>query len=128
MAQTARFVREAGGQAEFVLRVRQAANPAFAFLAPGVSCHAFYRWLLDAAPQARGRPGRARWQAGGRGRARSGTGLRSWGEARCVRSCVRRLNAVAVCSRHGGLSIGGPRDSCTDMAVRHLTAYVIEGA
>lgn len=51
MAQTARFVREAGGQAEFVLRVRQAANPAFAFLAPGDRCHAYFRWLLEAAPQ-----------------------------------------------------------------------------
>ena len=53
MAQTARFVREAGGQAEFVLRVRQAANPAFAFLAPGDRCHAYFRWLLEAAPQVR---------------------------------------------------------------------------
>ena len=51
MAQTARFVREAGGQAEFVLRVRQAANPAFAFLAPGDRCHAYFRWLLEATPQ-----------------------------------------------------------------------------
>ncbi|KAK9822859.1 hypothetical protein WJX81_005320 [Elliptochloris bilobata] len=51
MAQTARFVREAGGQAEFVLRVRQAANPAFAFLAHGDRCHAYFRWLLDVAPR-----------------------------------------------------------------------------
>lgn len=51
MAQTARFVREAGGQAEFVLRVRQAANPAFAFLAPADRCHAYYHWLLEAAPE-----------------------------------------------------------------------------
>ena len=52
VAHTARFVREAGGQAEFVLRVRQAANPAFAFLAPGDRRHAYFRWLLEAAPQA----------------------------------------------------------------------------
>jgi hypothetical protein len=97
MAQTARFVREAGGQAEFVLRVRQAANPAFAFLAPGARCHAFYRWLLDAAPQARGRPGRA----GLRDRRLRPRPIKQrvavmMGGAWCVRSPCTRPGAAAV--------------------------------
>ena len=46
MEQTARFVREAGGQSEFKLVVQQAANPAFAFLKPRDRLHPYFRWLV----------------------------------------------------------------------------------
>lgn len=51
MTQTARFVRESGGHSELVLRVRQAQNPNFAFLRPDDRLHAYFRWLVQAAPQ-----------------------------------------------------------------------------
>lgn len=50
IAQTAGFVREAGGQSEFRLGVAQAGNPNFAFLRPGDRLFPYYRWLLQAAP------------------------------------------------------------------------------
>ena len=46
MQQTAKFVREVGGQTEFVLGVKQAANPAFAFLKPSNRLHPYFRWLV----------------------------------------------------------------------------------
>ena len=46
MLNTSRFVAEAGGQAELVLRVRQATNPNFAFLKP-VSQHWQYHMSSD---------------------------------------------------------------------------------
>ena len=51
MLNTSRFVAEAGGQAELVLRVRQATNPNFAFLKPDHRLHPYFRWLLHARPQ-----------------------------------------------------------------------------
>lgn len=51
MVQTAKFVRESGGHSELVLRVRQAANPNFAFLRPDDPRHAYFRWLVTADPQ-----------------------------------------------------------------------------
>lgn len=51
MVQTAKFVRESGGHSELVLRVRQAANPNFAFLRPDDLRHAYFRWLVTADPQ-----------------------------------------------------------------------------
>lgn len=44
-------MREAGGQSEFVLSVRQAGNPNFRFLAPANRLHPYYRWLLRVGPQ-----------------------------------------------------------------------------
>lgn len=41
--QTADFVREGGQQLEVLLRVKQAGNPAFAFLEPADRLHPFYR-------------------------------------------------------------------------------------
>jgi membrane protease subunit (stomatin/prohibitin family) len=41
--QTAAFVRDSGQQAEVLLRVRRAADPAFAFLEPHSTLHPFYR-------------------------------------------------------------------------------------
>lgn len=52
MAQTADFVHEAGGQAEFRLGMQQAGNPNFGFLRRGDRCFPYYRWLLRAAPAA----------------------------------------------------------------------------
>lgn len=46
MEQTAKFVREVGGQTEFVLGVKQAANPAFAFLKTSDRLHLYFRWLV----------------------------------------------------------------------------------
>ncbi|CAL8465992.1 g5528 [Coccomyxa elongata] len=51
MMQTAKFVRESGGHSELVLRVRQAANPNFAFLRPDDPRHAYFRWLVTADSQ-----------------------------------------------------------------------------
>lgn len=51
IAQTAKFVREAGGQTEFVLSVRQAGNPNFCFLTPTDRLHPYYRWLVRVGPQ-----------------------------------------------------------------------------
>ena len=52
IAQTAKFVREAGGQAEFVLSVRQAGNPNFGFLGRTHRLHRYFRWLVHDNPQA----------------------------------------------------------------------------
>lgn len=49
--QTAKFVRQAGGQTEFVLRVKQAANPNFKFLEPNDQQHAYFRWLVATKPE-----------------------------------------------------------------------------
>ncbi|BDA48235.1 probable splicing factor, suppressor of white-apricot homolog at N-terminal half [Coccomyxa sp. Obi] len=51
MVQTAKFVRESGGHSELVLRVRQAANPNFAFLRPDDPRHPYFCWLVTADPQ-----------------------------------------------------------------------------
>ena len=51
IAQTAKFIREAGGQAEFVLSVRQAGNPNFAFLSRADRLHPYFRWLVRNNPQ-----------------------------------------------------------------------------
>jgi hypothetical protein len=51
IAQTAKFIREAGGQAEFVLSVRQAGNPNFAFLSRTDRLHSYFRWLVRDNPQ-----------------------------------------------------------------------------
>ena len=56
MLNTARFVAEAGGQAELVLRARQATNPHFAFLRPGSALQPYFRWLVRVQPQVRGDP------------------------------------------------------------------------
>jgi hypothetical protein len=50
MAQTAKFVRGAGRQSVFVLRVKQVANPNFTFLMPGHPLHPYFEWLIDAGP------------------------------------------------------------------------------
>ena len=55
MLNTSRFVAEAGGQAELVLRVRQGTNPHFAFMKPDHRLHPYFRWLLHARPQVRHR-------------------------------------------------------------------------
>lgn len=47
IAQTADFVREAGGQSEFRLGVAQAGNPNFAFLRTEHRLFPYYRWLLQ---------------------------------------------------------------------------------
>ena len=52
IAQTAKFIREAGGQAEFVLSVRQAGNPNFGFLGRTHRLHRYFRWLVRDDPQA----------------------------------------------------------------------------
>ena len=49
--QTAKFVRQAGGQTEFVLRVKQAANPNFSFLEPNDQRHPYFRWLVSTKPE-----------------------------------------------------------------------------
>ena len=49
--QTAKFVRQAGGQTEFVLRVKQAANPNFSFLEPNDLQHPYFRWLVSTKPE-----------------------------------------------------------------------------
>ncbi|KAL3159120.1 hypothetical protein ABBQ32_011114 [Trebouxia sp. C0010 RCD-2024] len=49
--QTAKFVRHAGGQTEFVLRVKQAANPNFKFLEPHDQQHPYFRWLVNTKPE-----------------------------------------------------------------------------
>lgn len=49
--ETANFVRNAGGQMEVVLRVRQGSTPQFSFLMPHDRLHAYYRWVLDTDPQ-----------------------------------------------------------------------------
>ncbi|GMH32873.1 hypothetical protein BSKO_00707 [Bryopsis sp. KO-2023] len=51
MSQTARFVREAGGQAEVMLRVKQGNNPNFRFLLPDDQMFTYYRWLVEENPQ-----------------------------------------------------------------------------
>ena len=51
MLQTAKFVRQEGGQLELVLRVRQGQNASFAFLKPDGPLHDYYRWLVHAEPQ-----------------------------------------------------------------------------
>ncbi|BBN15419.1 hypothetical protein MPTK1_6g19440 [Marchantia polymorpha subsp. ruderalis] len=47
MAGTAKFVIEHGGQAEIVLRVKQASNPTFGFLMPDHHHHEYFRFLVD---------------------------------------------------------------------------------
>ncbi|KAL2620558.1 hypothetical protein R1flu_000763 [Riccia fluitans] len=47
MAGTAKFVIEHGGQAEIVLRVKQASNPTFGFLMPDQYHHEYFRFLVD---------------------------------------------------------------------------------
>ena len=49
--QTAKFVRQAGGQTEFVLRVKQAGNPNFRFLEPNDQQHPYFRWLVATKPE-----------------------------------------------------------------------------
>ncbi|DBA94232.1 TPA: hypothetical protein ACH3X1_001855 [Trebouxia sp. C0004] len=49
--QTAKFVCQAGGQTEFVLRVKQAANPNFSFLEPNDLQHPYFRWLVLTKPE-----------------------------------------------------------------------------
>ena len=51
MEQTARFVRDVGGQTEFLLGVQQAANPAFSFLKPHHRLHPYFRWLVQEGAQ-----------------------------------------------------------------------------
>eukprot|EP00884_Botryococcus_braunii_P022087 jgi/Botrbrau1/8562/Bobra.0359s0026.1 len=51
IAQTAKFVRAAGHQSEFVLRVKHAHNPNFAFLLPSDPLHAYFQWLVKDDPQ-----------------------------------------------------------------------------
>ena len=51
IAQTAKFVRQAGKQSIFVLRVKQEGNPNFAFLKPDDSLHAYFQWLVDTSPE-----------------------------------------------------------------------------
>ncbi len=50
MRQTADFVRGGGPQLEVLLRVKQAGNPAFAFLEPSDRLYPFYRWGRRPAP------------------------------------------------------------------------------
>ena len=50
VAQTAKFVRGAGKQSVFVLRVKQVGNPNFAFLDPGHPLHPYFQWLIDHPP------------------------------------------------------------------------------
>lgn len=45
--ETARFVREHGGQADFILRVKQASNPNFMFLRPDHVLYPYYRYLVE---------------------------------------------------------------------------------
>ena len=52
MLQTSRFVGAEGPQLELVLRVRQGQNAAFSFLKPDSPLHGYYRWLVNAQPQA----------------------------------------------------------------------------
>lgn len=59
IAQTADFVREAGGQSEFRLGVAQAGNPNFAFLRPDDRLFPYYRWLLQANPRGAHQPERS---------------------------------------------------------------------
>ncbi|CAG9462994.1 unnamed protein product [Pedinophyceae sp. YPF-701] len=56
--QTAAFVRASGGQAEFVLAVRHARDPRMHFLRPEHPLHAYYQWVLRAAPH-------VEWPGGG---------------------------------------------------------------
>lgn len=49
--QTAKYVRQSGGQTEFVLRVKQASNPNFQFLDPTSQQHAYFRWLVSTKPE-----------------------------------------------------------------------------
>ena len=51
--QTAKYVRQSGGQTEFVLRVKQAYNPNFEFLDPKSLQHAYFRWLVATKPEVR---------------------------------------------------------------------------
>lgn len=51
--QTAKYVRQSGGQTEFVLRVKQAYNPNFEFLEPKSLQHAYFRWLVATKPEVR---------------------------------------------------------------------------
>lgn len=88
MVQTAKFVKGAGRQSIFVLRVKQANNPNFMFLMPQDRLHPYFEWLLDADLQVATQalcsplltstkaPGNLRltWHAGNRGR--SGRGSR----------------------------------------------------
>lgn len=47
IAQTANFVRGAGRQSIFVLRVKQGGNPKFAFLMPDNPLHPYFQWLVE---------------------------------------------------------------------------------
>ena len=49
--QTAKYVRQAGGQTEFVLRVRQAGNSNFSFLDPNNHQYPYFRWLVSTKPE-----------------------------------------------------------------------------
>ena len=51
IAQTAKFVRQAGRQSIFVLRVKQEGNPNFAFLKPDDPLYAYFQWLVDTCPE-----------------------------------------------------------------------------
>eukprot|EP00803_Ostreobium_quekettii_P001540 evm.model.scf_347.13 EVM.evm.TU.scf_347.13 scf_347:93991-97290(+) len=51
ISQTANFVRDAGGQVEVVLRVKQANNPNFRFLMPDTPLFEYYRWVLENNPK-----------------------------------------------------------------------------
>lgn len=52
LRQTADFVRGGGPQLEVLLRVKQAGNPAFAFLEPTDRLHPFYRCGVERAQRA----------------------------------------------------------------------------
>ncbi|CAI7812713.1 unnamed protein product [Closterium sp. NIES-54] len=63
----------AGAQAEIVLRVKQKANPAFAFLFPDNSLHPFFRFLV-ANPQLVGEGGKGKGKGQGEGKGEEGEG------------------------------------------------------
>lgn len=46
ITQAAKFVRDAGRQSIFVLRVKQAHNPRFAFLMPNDPLNPYFEWMI----------------------------------------------------------------------------------
>lgn len=45
--QTAKFVRGAGKQSVFILRVKHGSNPKMAFLMPNHELHPYFQWAVD---------------------------------------------------------------------------------
>ena len=114
IAQTAGYVREAGGQSEFRLGVAQAGNPNFAFLHPADRLFPYYRWLLQAAPDDSTAARSASLQGGTRS---------LWCVVSCMRAARAPFSSLMSCSISTHLTAETAHSSCW-LGIRVLGTFL----